>query len=91
MRILFAPFSIAGGLIAGFLAKKAFDLIWGRVSDEEAPRPEEREVGWGRLALALVFEGAIFRLVKGITDRGSRKGFERATGTWPGDERPDPA
>jgi hypothetical protein len=45
--MLFAPIAIAAGLVAGQLSKKAFDLIWSRISDEEAPRPDQRP---GRLA-----------------------------------------
>ena len=40
--------------------------------------------------MALLVEGAIFRLVKGLTDHGARRAFAGATGTWPGDEAPDP-
>lgn len=42
----------------------------------------------GRL---LVIEGALFRLVKGFTDHGARQGFAKATGSWPGEEEPEPA
>jgi hypothetical protein len=41
------------------------------------------------LAVALALEGAIFRVIRGLVDRGSRRGFMRLTGTWPGEERPD--
>jgi hypothetical protein len=91
MKILFIPFSIAGGFLAGFLAKKLFDLSWGLVDDEEPPEPEHRDVSWGKLAAALAIEGAIFRAVRGLADRGSRLGFMRLTGTWPGEEEPDRA
>ena len=90
-RILFAPVSIAAGLLAGFLAKKLFDFVWGRVSGEEPPRPDDREADLARLGGALLVEGAIFRATKGLVDRASRAGFSRATGRWPGDEHPDPA
>jgi len=43
-----------------------------------------------KTAIALVVEGAIFRLVRGLTDHGARHAFAGATGTWPGEERPDP-
>lgn len=35
---------------------------------------------------ALLLEGAIFRLVKGMVDRGARVGFASVTGSWPGEE-----
>jgi hypothetical protein len=89
MKIFFLPFSIIGGFIAGTIAKKLFDLAWRVVSDEEAPEPEHREVSWAKLLAALAIEGAIFRAVRGLVDRGSRASFQRVTGRWPGEERPD--
>ena len=88
-KLLFIPFSIAGGLIAGLLSKKIFDLAWGLVDDEEPPEPEHRDVPWAKLAIALALEGAIFRMMRGLADRGSRLGFYRFTGSWPGEEEPD--
>src|SRR5215217_42977 len=69
-KLLFIPFSIAGGLIAGFLSKKVFDLAWTLVDDEEPPEPEHRDVPWWKLAIALALEGAILRLMRGIAARG---------------------
>ena len=91
MKVLFLPISIAAGLGAGQLARKVFDFIWTRVDDEEAPHPKYREIDLVKLIPALVIEGAIFRLVKGMTDHGLRRGFARVTGSWPGDERPEAA
>jgi Protein of unknown function (DUF4235) len=88
-KILFIPVSIVAGLIAGFAGKKLFDLAWGLVDDEEPPEAQHRDVSWPRLALALALQGAIFRAVRGLADRGTRIAFLRATGTWPGEEEPD--
>lgn len=88
-KLLFIPFSIAGGLLAGLLGKRLFATLWGVIDDEEPPDSEHREVSWGKLAIALALEGAIFRMIRGLADRGSRIGFERVTGEWPGEERPD--
>lgn len=88
-KIIITPLGIVIGLIAGQISKKIFDFIWSRFSDEEAPKPDHREIGWPALIAALVVEGAIFRLTKGFVDRGTRKGFERLTGTWPGEEEPE--
>ena len=86
MRLLFAPIGIVAGLAAGFAAQKAFDRIWSLLDEDEAPEPEDREVSYLKLALALIVEGAIFRLVKGMTDRGTRLGFASLTGRWPGEK-----
>ena len=39
---------------------------------------------------ALAVEGAIFRATKGAVDHYARRSFERLTGTWPGEEEPEP-
>ena len=77
------PISIIGGLIAGFVAKKIFEQIWGLIDEEEPPDSSHRQVEWAKLI------GAIFRAVKQAADRGSRKAFMGVTGSWPGEERPE--
>jgi hypothetical protein len=91
MKVAFIPISVLGGLLAGFLGQKVFDAIWGKVDEREPPQPEHREVRLAKLALALIIEGAIFRLVKGLFDHAARRGFARMTGAWPGEEQPDRA
>lgn len=90
-RILFAPLSIVGGLLAGLAATKLFELIWGRIDDQEPPEPEQRHATWLKLGLALAIQGAIFRLVRGAFDHGARSLFHRGTRVWPGEEQPDEA
>lgn len=90
-RLLFAPIGIAGGLIAGLISKKAFDFVWGKFSDEEPPEPDERQASLAALVGALALQGAIFRLSKGLVDRGTRAGVMRLTGSWPGEKRPEPS
>jgi hypothetical protein len=87
MKIVFTPVSIVLGLIAGIVGQKIFEKLWGLVDDQEPPSPEHREFSWPKLVTALLIEGAIFRLVKGLTDHGARRTFARATGSWPGEER----
>jgi hypothetical protein len=86
MKFLFAPLGIAAGLIAGIAAKKAFERIWAAIDDEEPPQPDNREAPTAKLIAALAVEGAIFRVVKGITDHQARAAFARATGRWPGED-----
>lgn len=91
MKLVFAPIGILTGLLAGVAAQKIFERLWAVIDDEEPPAPDQRQVSVPKLLAALVVEGAIFRLVKGITDHGVRSGVTRLTGRWPGEERPDPA
>jgi len=90
VKVLFAPIGILAGLIAGFAAQKGFERIWAIVDDEQAPEVETRQVSYPKLAIALLLEGAIFRLVKGMVDRGARVGFASVTGRWPGEEETEP-
>jgi hypothetical protein len=89
VKIVFTPVSVVLGLIAGIIGQKIFEKLWSVVDDQEPPSPEHREFSWPKLVAALLVEGAIFRLVKGITDHGARRAFAKATGTWPGEEAPE--
>ena len=89
-KILFIPFSIVSGLIAGFIGKKAFELVWGLVDDEEPPDAEDRETSVPKLVASLAVQGAAFSIARGVTDHLARQSFYKATGAWPGEERPDP-
>jgi hypothetical protein len=88
-KLIFRPVSIAAGLLAGLVGKKLFRGLWRVVDEQEPPKPEQRPVAIGLLALALAIEGALFRLVKGLADHGSRHAFSQLTGSWPGERPPE--
>lgn len=88
MNAVFTPIGLIFGLLAGQVSKKIFDKVWGLVDDEEAPRPKHREIPLAKLIVALLVEGAIARVVRGLVDHGTRHGWARLTGDWPGEERP---
>lgn len=91
MKLLFTPISIAAGLLAGLVGSKIFERLWRLIDEEEPPSPEHRELSWSKLVAALLLEGAIFRLVKGLAEHGARRAFAKGTGRWPGEERPEQA
>jgi hypothetical protein len=90
VRVLFIPFSVFGGLLAGFIAKRLFEQVWGLIDEEEPPESEHRRVSWPKLIAAAALEGAIFRATRAAADHGSRRAFARVTGSWPGEEEPEP-
>ena len=90
-KLLFIPFSVIGGIIAGALSKKTFEALWAVFDDDEAPEPKYRDISLKKLIPALVLQGAIFRAIRGLFDHGTRQAFQRLTGSWPGDERPEQA
>ena len=72
--------SIAGGLVAGALFKR----IWQLVSDrDEPPKATERDYGWGEVLAAAALQGAVFGLVRAAIDRAGAAGYRRMTGSWP--------
>jgi hypothetical protein len=84
MKLLFAPIGILAGWLAGLTGRRLTDRLWGLVDDHHPPRSDERAATWPRLIGALLIEGAVFRLVRGLTDHAARRGFARFTGRWPG-------
>lgn len=89
MGLVFRPVGILAGLAAGWVGQKIFERVWALIDDEDAPEPKYREIAFGKLAIALLIEGAIFGVLRGLADHGARHGFARLTGEWPGQERPD--
>jgi len=89
-KVMFIPFSIGGGLLAGMLGRKLFEQVWGLIDKEEPPHAEHRDISVPKMLIALALEGAIFRLTSGALDHWARRGFERFMGTWPGEEAPEP-
>lgn len=87
-KLMFLPISIGAGLLAGLIGKKLFGVVWG-VIDEEPPSAEHRDVTVLKLIAALVLQGTLFSLIKGLVDHGSRHAFAPVTGARPGDEQPE--
>src|SRR4051812_16018953 len=73
MKLLFIPFSVIGGLLSGFLAKKLFEQAWGVVDEEEPPKPNHREVPFGKIVAAAALEGAIFKGTRAVIDTSHAK------------------
>lgn len=90
MKLVYKPFGIVMGLLAGLVSKKIFDFIWARFDDQEAPKPTTQEADWPKILGAAAVQGMVFKTTRAVVDRQGAKGFEFLTGTWPGDKRPDP-
>lgn len=85
-KLAYRPVGIVASVAAGAIASAVFKQIWKRVADEEdAPNAMQSEYGLGQVLLAAALQGAIFALIKALIDRGGAKGFQRLTGSWPGD------
>ena len=89
MKLIYKPVGIVLGIIAGAIGRAIFSKVWGLIDDEEPPDAEDREVGMPKLIASLAVQGATFSIARGLTDHYARESFYRATGAWPGEERPD--
>jgi hypothetical protein len=49
MKLLYKPFGIVVGIIAGILARQVFSQIWGHLDDREPPKPTTEESSWGKV------------------------------------------
>ncbi len=89
-RVMFVPFSLVAGVLAGLIGKRLFEFAWGKVEDAEAPEPSHHDTPLAKVLLAAALQGLIFAVARAATDRGARRAFYRLTGVWPGEERRDP-
>lgn len=89
MKLLYKPFGIVIGIVAGVLARRAFDQVWARIDEREPPTPTTLESSWGRVLGAAAVQGATIAVTKAAVNRSGAKGFHWLTGIWPGETRPE--
>ena len=90
MKLIYKPFGIILGIVAGLLGKKVFDFVWTKIDDEDPPKATTEQTSWPKLLSAAAVQGVIFKTTRVAVDRAGAKGFYNLTGTWPGEKRPDP-
>jgi len=88
VKLLYKPFGIVFGLIAGFLSKRIFNSLWSKVDDREPPRATTEETTWSKLLGATALQALTFSLTRAAVDRFGAAGFRYLTGVWPGPKRP---
>ena len=85
-KLAYRPVGLIASVVAGAIASAVFKQIWKRVTDEDdAPDAMQSEYSLRQILLAAALQGAIFAVVKALIDRGGARGFQRLTGSWPGD------
>jgi hypothetical protein len=91
MKLIYKPIAIVLGLIAGFLARQLFSLVWSKIDDEDPPRANTERADWPKVIGAAALQGATFAATKAAVERAGAKSFEHLTGVWPGEKAPDRA
>jgi hypothetical protein len=89
MKLIYKPFGIALGILAGVLGKRLFNVAWSKIDEEDPPKPTTELAPWPKLIAAAALQGVIFRVTRTLVDRYGAKGYAYLTGVWPGERRPD--
>jgi len=91
MKLIYKPFGIVFGILAGVLSKRLFETLWGVIDRRDPPGPTTQRATWPQVLGAAAVEGITFKVTRAAVDRAGAKGFERLTGAWPGEREPDGA
>lgn len=85
MKLLYKPLGLLIGVLGGIVATALFERIWRLVTgDSETPDSTDPNSSWTQIAVAAALQGAVFAGVRAVLSRAGAKGFQKATGTWPG-------
>ena len=90
MGLIYKPFGIILGILAGLLGKRLFDFAWTKIDDEDPPKGTTEQAPWVKIVGAAAMQGVIFKVTRVIVDRFGARGFAYLTGIWPGEKRSDP-
>jgi pectin methylesterase-like acyl-CoA thioesterase len=87
MKLLYKPFGIVMGILAGLVSKKIFETVWAIFDKEEAPKPTTKDADWSKVLAAAAVQGVTFKVTRAAVDRVGAKGWDHLFGVWPGDKR----
>jgi hypothetical protein len=88
--LIYKPFGIILGILAGLLGKRLFNFAWTKIDDEDPPKGTTEQAPWVKIVGAAALQGVIFKVTRVVVDRFGAQGFAFITGIWPGEKRPDP-
>ena len=88
--LIYKPFGILLGVLAGLAGKRLFNFAWTKIDDADPPKPTTEVAPWAKVLGAAALQGVIFRVTRVTVDRYGAIGWRYLTGVWPGEKRPDP-
>jgi hypothetical protein len=87
MKLVYKPFGIVIGILAGIVSKKLFQAVWGVFDEEEPPKPTTHQTSWPKVLGAAAVQGITFKVTRAAVDRAGAKGWDHLFGVWPGPKR----
>jgi hypothetical protein len=90
MKLIYKPFGIIMGILAGLLSKRIFDFLWTKLDDEDPPKATTEVSPLPKVLAAAALQGVTFKIVRAGVDRAGARGYQHLTGVWPGEKVPDP-
>ncbi|HWH11367.1 MAG TPA: DUF4235 domain-containing protein [Solirubrobacteraceae bacterium] len=85
MKLVYKPFAMLCGLIAGAFSRRIARSLWRLVDAEDPPTPMTERAGWPKILGAAAIEGLAFSVTRAAVDRLGARGFQRLFGVWPGE------
>jgi hypothetical protein len=90
MKVLYKPIGLVIGIASALVSKRIFNFVWTKVDDEEPPKGTTQQAPWVKILAAAALQGIIFKTTRVVVDRYGAVGWNYLTGSWPGEQRPDP-
>ena len=83
MSLLYKPFAIIAGLIAGRIGRSAFRALWARVDDQPVPEPGSGEGSLAKVVAGKALEASVMAAAAAAVDRQFARLFHHLFGAWP--------
>lgn len=83
IRLLYKPFAIVGGLIAGKIGRSLFQGLWSRIDDAPPPAPGTGEGAVTKVVTAQALQAGVMAGTAAAVDRMFAVAFHHLIGIWP--------
>jgi uncharacterized protein DUF4235 len=90
MKLIYKPIGLTLGILSGLVGKRIFNFAWEKLDDEDPPKGTTKNAPWSKIFAAAALQGVIFKSTRVVVDRYGAQAWYYLTGSWPGEERPDP-
>jgi hypothetical protein len=84
VKLLFKPFGMILGLIAGVVSRRLFRALWSMVDERDPPSATAPHASWSRVLGASALRALSSSLTRTTADRLGARAFHWLTGSWPG-------